>query len=231
MILKLLGIELTPVSHRERLLSGLGGCLGILASYFVTRAVVDGPEAALLIASMGASAVLLYAVPHGPMSQPWAVLGGHLVSSTVGVSVTLWLGHDAVAGAVAVGAAITAMYYLRCIHPPGGATALVSVVGGPAVAALGYKFVLMPVMLNAMAILAMAIAFNNLFGWRRYPAALMPKAAAPDESYAPIAHEDFVYALSELDSYVDVSEDDLLAIYRLATGHRDARTHASMPAD
>jgi len=220
MIRKLLGIETTPVSHRERLVSGLGGCAGILACFFVTRAfVADGGEAALLIASMGASAVLLFAVPHGAMSQPWAVLGGHLVSSLVGVTCAHWLGHSAPVGAVAVGAAITAMYYLRCIHPPGGATALVTVVGGPGVAALGFHFVVAPVMLNALAILATAIVFNNLFSWRRYPAAFARKAAA--DAYAPIAHEDFVYALSELDSFVDVSEEELITIYRLATGHHE----------
>lgn len=227
MIRKLLGIETTPVSHRERLVSGLGGFAGIMACYLVTRAFIDGAEAALLIASMGASAVLLFAVPHGAMSQPWAVIGGHLVSSLVGVTCAYFLGHNAPAGAVAVGAAITAMYYLRCIHPPGGATALVSVVGGPAVAALGFQFVLTPVMLNAMAILVTAVAFNNLFRWRRYPAVLARKPAG--DVYAPIAHEDFVYALSELDSFVDVSEEELISIYRLATQHREAAGKGRAP--
>jgi CBS domain-containing membrane protein len=74
-------------------------------------------------------------------------------------------------------------------------------------------------MLNALAILATAIVFNNLFHWRRYPAAFARKAAA--DTYAPIAHEDFVYALSELDSFVDVSEEELITIYRLATGHHE----------
>ncbi|MFX8373896.1 HPP family protein, partial [Acinetobacter baumannii] len=80
--------------------------------------------------SMGASAVLLYAVPHGALSQPWAVLAGHAVSAVAGVAAARNISDPALAAAVAVGTAILAMHYLRAIHPPGGATALTAVVGG-----------------------------------------------------------------------------------------------------
>ena len=142
---------------------------------------------AAIIASMGSSAVLLFAVPHGPLSQPWPVFGGHLVSALVGVTCVKLIPEPMLAAAIAVALAIGAMHYLRCIHPPGGATALGAVVGGDVVHQLGYQFVVTPVMLNATTILLVALLFNAPFGWRRYPAAwatapntVAPKPDTPD---------------------------------------------------
>src|SRR5690625_7242859 len=82
-----------------------------------------------MLASMGATAVLLFAVPHGALSQPWAVVGGHVVSAIVGVTCQLLIPNLFWAAALSVGVAVAAMYYLRCIHPPGGATALAAEIG------------------------------------------------------------------------------------------------------
>jgi len=115
------------------------------------------------------------------------------------------------------------MHYLRCIHPPGGATALTAVVGGAGIHELGYGFVVMPVLLNVLVILLVAVAFNYPLVWRRYPAALQRKQTppkqdeAPSEGYPSISHSDFVYALSEIDSFIDITEQDLVRIYELAT--------------
>jgi CBS domain-containing membrane protein len=218
-----LGIELTHVSHTERLVSALGGFAGIVSILLITGHFV-GSAGALIVASMGASAVLLFAVPHGALAQPWPVFGGHLISAVIGVSCARVIPQPFLAASLAVGIAIGVMYYLRCIHPPGGATALSAVVGGASVHALGYQFVITPVLLNVLVILAVALLFNYPFAWRRYPAtlairrALPPGSAAAKAHYSPIAHEDLVYALSEIDSFVDISEDDLLRIYSLATG-------------
>lgn len=224
---QLAGIEFRPVSHTERIVSGVGGFFGILGVFVLSRAAVGPVGAWFLVASMGASAVLLFAVPHGQLSQPWSVIGGHLISSIIGVSCAKLLHVEFVAAAAAVGLAIAAMHYLRCIHPPGGATALVAVVGGAPIHGLGYWYVLTPVMLNAVVILAVAIAFNYLFEWRRYPAALAKgKDRGQQEfggGYGPVAHQDFVYALSKIDSFIDVSEQDLLRIYALATGQARTR--------
>ena len=218
---ELIGLETSPVTHRERWVAGLGGFVAILALFMVSRYFLGDHAALPLVASMGASTVLLFAMPHGPMSQPWPVAGGHLVSALVGVSCAKFLGDPLLAGPVAVGLAILAMHYLRCIHPPGGATALVAVIGGPAIEALGYGFLLTPVALNVLVLLLVAVAFNARFAWRRYPALLQRRRAGPSPGdYGPISHEDFVYALSQIDTYVDVSESELLHIYELATGHR-----------
>jgi CBS domain-containing membrane protein len=220
-IFKFLGIAQTPVSHAEKIVSALGGFVGIFCIFIISEWAVGSNAAAVLVASMGASAVLLFAVPHGPLSQPWSVFGGHIVSAIVGVSCAKFIPDVILAASVAVGAAIGLMYYLRCIHPPGGATAISAVIGGDAVHDLGYLYVITPVLLNVLLILLVAIVFNYAFSWRRYPAYLhklsTPASSQPQASVPHIAHEDFVYALSEIDSFIDIDERDLLRIYDLAT--------------
>ena len=225
---KYLGIESSPVSHTERLVSALGSTLVIACIFFISRASL-GPTATLLIVpSMGASAVLLFAVPHGALSQPWNVFGGHALSAIIGVSCAMIFSNEIIAASAAVGIAVGVMHYMRCIHPPGGATALAAVIGGEATHALGYQFVLTPVMLNTLVMLAVAVAFNFVFPWRRYPAWLADKdrqevAEVTRVSERHIEHADLVAALGQIDSFIDVSENDLLRIYQLATGEAEQR--------
>lgn len=195
-----MGIELTPVSHAERLISAVGGFIGIFCILLASWKVIGDREAALLIVgSMGASAVLVFAVPHGPLSQPWAVIGGHTVSAIIGVACARAVPYPFVAAALAVGTAIGAMHYLRCIHPPGGATAIAAVIGGSSVKALGYGFVVTPVLLNVAIILATAIAVNRCVAWRRYPTrGIAPPAIASDP---------------------EVSEGELARVHQLASTH------------
>jgi CBS-domain-containing membrane protein len=170
---------------------------------------------------MGATAVLLFAAPSARFSQPWNVFGGHMVSAIIGVACYQWIPDIHFAAAASVGVAIWVQYYLRCIHPPGGATALAAVIGSSQIHELSYLYVITPVLINTVVMLVVAVAFNAIFSWRNYPASLASKASelAKDDHYLPINHEDFVYALSQIDSIVDVSEEDLLKIYSLATIH------------
>lgn len=216
-----LGIEPDNASHREKIVSGLGGFVGIFAVLFVSAVVMEGQDLPLIVASMGASAVLLFAAPHGKLSQPWNLIGGHLVSALIGVACANWIADTQLAAALAVGLAITAMYYLRCIHPPGGATALMAVIGGPQIHALGYDYLLMPVGVNVAIILVAALAVNYLTTWRRYPAHLHRRLRAePAGETTPVLHsDDFDYALRRIGSYVDVTYEELQTIYRLAEHH------------
>jgi CBS domain-containing membrane protein len=101
--------------------------------------------------------VLLFAVPHRPLSQPWALVGGHMVSAVIGVACASLDTALFIASALAVALASGAMYDLRCIHPPGGATA---VAGGESVHARGFHYLVTPVLINVSIILLVAIVFN-----------------------------------------------------------------------
>ena len=230
-----MGLELSPVSHLERLISAAGGFCVIILILLISHRFIGLEGAALLVASIGASAVLLFAVPHGSLSQPWPVIGGHVVSALVGVTCAKLIPNAHLAAALAVGLAIGSMYYFRCIHPPGGATALTAVIGGAGVESLGYQFVVTPVLLNVVILISCAVAFNSPFAWRRYPATFAAHTTRTTRvegnvtaSAEDITHADLVYALSEIDSFIDVTESDLLRIYELATTHA-RRKHLTVP--
>jgi CBS domain-containing membrane protein len=227
------------VSEREHWISASGGLLGILAVLWVSHFWIGGHGGVLAVASMGASAVLLFAAPHGALSQPWPVLGGNVVSALIGVTCARWLGNEPMlAASLAVALSIAAMYSLRCLHPPGGATALYAVLGGDAVHALGYGYVVSPVLLNVAVLLAVAVVFNYPFAWRRYPQSWHRAVTQPDVSVDSVSaaaeefmipHSSLVYALSQLDTFVDVSEEDLQRIYALAIGHADPHEAEALP--
>ncbi len=215
-----IGFSSNKTSHREKIISGMGGFIGILLILMITRQFVGNADAGLIVASMGASAVLVFAVPHGPLSQPWALGCGHMVSAVIGVSCYVLIPDLFIAAATAVGLAITAMYYLRCIHPPGGATALTAVMAGSGVHSLGYQYLFTPVLINVVVIFIVAIVFNFLFHWRRYPAVLMQYGRKTADTDKPaedsLSKEDLEHALQQMNLYVDVSHTDLEKIYQLA---------------
>ncbi len=212
--------HLGPGGHAEKLISGIAAFFGILCVLAISSLILSDAGLPLVVASMGASAVLLFAVPHGPLSQPWPLLGSHALSALIGVTVARFCHSPLLASALAVGLAIVAMYYLGCIHPPGGATALTAVLGGTQVQELGYLFVLIPVLLNTVILLLTAIGLNWFFPWRRYPASLQPHPAASAKPSDPaISPEHLSYALKQMGSFIDVTEEDLAEIYELARQH------------
>ncbi|MGH8055088.1 MAG: HPP family protein [Stenotrophomonas sp.] len=230
-----LSIERNQTNHGEKWISAVGALIGITVVYQLTHwCFPDGfggsPGGAILLASMGASAVLVFAVPHGALSQPWSVMAGHLASAFIGVSCQKLAPDQVWTGALAVGLAVGAMHYLRCIHPPGGATALAAVIGGSDVHALGYQYLLTPVAINVAAILTAAVLFNACFAWRRYPVHLHRRRqhAAPPVASAQrsvdLTQEDFHAAISQLNSFVDITDDNLTELLELAKQHaeRDA---------
>jgi len=168
----ILGINNAHVTHTERIASAVGGFIGILSILTITQYFVGIDGSQVIIASMGASSVLLFAVPHGSLSQPWSVFGGHILSAIIGVTCAQWFPNEIIAASIAVGLSIGVMHYLRCIHPPGGATALAAVVGGDNIHDLGYQFVITPIFINVCVILLVAFLYNFIFVWRRYPLAL-----------------------------------------------------------
>lgn len=219
---KWLGIELIEVSTKEKLIAAIGGGISICALLGVSLWALPASAATVIVTSMGASAVLLFAVPHGPLSQPWPVLAGQGISATIGVACAQSIAQPEIAAACAVGLSIGAMHQLKCIHPPGGATAFSAVMGGAAIRQLGFSFVLFPVLINSLIMVLLAIVINWPFRWRRYPASLAPPHRTPphpetesDDPSQAARHESVLAAIRSLDSFVDISEDDLTYLAEL----------------
>lgn len=215
----LIGLELIPAGHREKLVSALGSLLGIIAIFLVNGLLPSDIAAVPLVASMGASAVLLFATPGSPLTQPWPLVGGHLLSALVGVSCQQLFSDPIIASCVAVPLAIAAMYYLHCIHPPGGATALLAILGGAEVEALGYRFLFDPILVDSLTLLLVAIVVNRLIPWRRYP---INGASGGQSSTTPTA-ADLEQALAQSRYYLDISPGELAELYRHAVQYAEAR--------
>ena len=112
---------LAGANWRERWIAALGALLGIGLTALFSTLLAGAPGAGLLLAApIGASAVLVFAVPSSPMGQPWPVIGGNMVSALAGIAAAQWFGHGALAAGVAVSGAILGMSAARCLHPSGG---------------------------------------------------------------------------------------------------------------
>ncbi len=229
----LLGIERNTTRHGEKLISAVGAFFGILAVYWGTRwCFPDGfmgtAGSLIMVTSMGASAVLLFAIPQGALSQPWPVIGGHLLSACVGVTCQQLLPDQTWTPALAVGLSVWMMHYVRCMHPPGSATALAAVIGGAEVHNLGYFYIVAPILINVSSIMIMALVFNAFFPWRRYPAHLtrrtITKPAVAAERQFELTQEDFSAAMEQLNSYVDITAENLTQLLELAKQHAEKNT-------
>ncbi len=220
MDIRWLGIQ-TRANRSEQLISALGGTVNIALVSLISYILLGLQGTLAIVPSIGAATVLLFAVPHGPLSQPWALFAGNLISAFIGVSVALVVPNMIVAAALAVGLAIGAMLMCRCTHPPGGATALAAVIGGTSIHDLGYGYLLVPVLLNCSVTFLVAVGFNNLFGWRRYPATAMryKPIAIPSRTHIPPEIQHLEEALTEI-GLVDVTPTQLRQIYKVAEQRR-----------
>ncbi len=154
----------------EILWSWIGSFLGIAAVAITHYKMLDETGLMMIIGSFGASAVLIYGAVRSPLAQPRNLLGGHILSAIIGVTAFQWLGGTPwLAAAVAVSTSIAVMHLTKTLHPPGGATALIAVIGGQNVHNLGYLYVLMPAALGAIVMLIVALIVNNIPKSRKYP--------------------------------------------------------------
>lgn len=209
------------VDRFERMRSCAGALFGIALTGALSFAVVgDAATAVWLIAPMGASAVLLFAVPASPLAQPWSVIGGNFVAALIGVTCAKLIAAPLIAAALAISLSIGAMFLLRCLHPPSGAVALTMVLGGPVVLEAGYAFVFAPVMLNSLLIAVLAVFYNNAVG-RRYPHSpqMAPPSPAPKASEAAtktslgFSAEELDAVLKNYNQVLDISREDLENIF------------------
>lgn len=158
------------VGNEEILWSWIGAFLGIAGVAWMSHLFFDGLDMSLMIGSFGASCVLVYGAVRSPLAQPRNLIGGHILSALVGVLCwkllhqNLWLAES-----VAVATAIAVMHATRTLHPPGGATALIAVIGSPAIHKLGFLYVLIPATIGPLILLTVALLVNNIPASRRYP--------------------------------------------------------------
>ncbi|BCG63084.1 MAG: CBS domain-containing membrane protein [Methyloprofundus sp.] len=184
----------------------------------VTHAFIGADAVApMIVASMGASAVILFFIPNSPLAQPWPFVGGQLCSAIIGMSCALNIEETASASAMAVGGSILVMLLLRCLHPPGAATALAPVMAGASITSLGYSFVLVPVGINVAIMLVLSIIINRGVMRRKYPNAIARKELEHNQRHeiAQPSHkvgvtvQDLDLALKSTDSFVDVTATQL----------------------
>lgn len=158
------------VSMSEIFWSWVGAFLGIASVSYLHYNLVSESDMVMVVGSFGASAVLIYGAPGGPLSQPRNLLGGHLVSALIGVACyQLLSGQMWLASSIAVATAIGVMHLTKSLHPPGGATALIAVIGSDKIHQLSFYYALIPVMAGAMIMFLIALVVNNIPESRKYP--------------------------------------------------------------
>ena len=210
---------------KERILSGVGALCGLAISSLISWYVLGGINA-WYIAPMGASSVLLFAVPNSPLAQPWNVIIGNILAGVIGVTCTQLLADSTTAFSLAVGFAIFMMMTTDSLHPPSGAVAITAVLGGDAVHCLGFHFILYPVLLNSILLLVFAVFFNRLIG-RHYPltAHLNERSKDPTPTQkVSIQPKDIEYALDHHTELLDISQYDLEKIILQAQVHANERS-------
>ncbi|RKP58404.1 HPP family protein [Pararobbsia silviterrae] len=225
------------VRGAERVRACVGALIGIACVGITMRVLLANHPAAvpMLVAPMGASAVLLFGVPASPLAQPWSIIGGNLVAATIGVACAQLIPDPLLAAALAVALALAGMFALRCVHPPSGAVALTAVLGGHDIHALGFGFVVSPILFQSMALLGAALVYHAATG-HRYPhanhaAQALGMARGSDAQGLPpmpLTRGDLDAALARQRELLDIAPDDLETLFRDVQLHAYARSFATL---
>ena len=219
---------LAGATWRDRVVACAGALAGIVATAWLMSRLGPVGSLPLLVAPVGASAVLAFAVPASPLAQPWPVVGGNVISAIVGITVARLVPDPALAAGLAVAAAILAMSLARCLHPPGGAVALFAVIGGPAIATAGYGFALVPVALNSLVLVAAAWAFHRVSD-HAYPHRVPAAGARAELAAEGLRPVDIERALEDLGEAFDIAPEDLQRLLARAEHHAAERRVADRP--
>ncbi|BEP62665.1 HPP family protein [Variovorax sp. V213] len=192
----------TTVDARERMRAVAGAAIGLLITALLCRWMAEAVGVSIwLIAPMGASAVLVFAVPASPLAQPWPVIVGNTLSTLVGIACVRWIPDPAWAAAIAVGAAIGLMFATRSLHPPGGAAALLAVLTHTD----HFSAALFPTFTNSLLLVLAGVAYNTFTG-RRYPHV---QVVRPPSADARFSQSDIDAVLARYNQVLDISRDDL----------------------
>lgn len=204
------------MSWRELLGSAVTAGIAISLNAWLSHLLLPGDYLVYLAASMGASTILAMVIYHSPLSQPWAIIGGHLAGALSGLLAATLIADPVPACMLAMTLTVLIQVPGRCLHAPGGGTALLPILAGAAIQSEGVGFAAV-VLVNTLVLVAAALVFNNLLPGRRYPMAFAPKPLTPVQPV--FREEDLLAALRSMEGYIDVSPDDLELIYEKARDH------------
>jgi CBS domain-containing membrane protein len=160
----------TIIEPLDHLWTFVGAFIGIGLIGFIQSNFLIEQDNIFLIGSFGASAVLVFGAVNSPLAQPRNLIFGHFFSAIVGVTVAKFVpGEVWLPAALAVSLAIVVMQITKTMHPPGGATALIAVIGSAKIKSFGYFYVLSPVLSGVLILLIIALIVNNIPKSRSYP--------------------------------------------------------------
>lgn len=210
---KYFSIDPVNLSIKAKLLSLLACFCSIFFIALMTKIISPWPGYPMIVASMGASAIILFFIPNSPLAQPWPFVGGQLVSAFVGMACALNIPETSTAAATAVGGSITLMLIMRCLHPPAAATSLTPIMAGETLSSLGYSFIVVPVAINVLTLLLLAIFINRGVMGRNYPSPLPAKkqnnqrhSVTQPSHQIGFSEQDLSLALAKNDVFVDMTD-------------------------
>jgi CBS domain-containing membrane protein len=209
-------IDPVSLSLKAKMLSLLGCFFSIFMIALITKTLAPNDSYPMIVASMGASAVILFFIPGSPVAQPWPFAGGQIISAIVGMTCALNIVETSTSAATAVSVSIFLMLVFRCLHPPAAATSLSPIMAGASLTSLGYSFVLIPVMINVFTLLILAIIINRWVMNRNYPSPLPvnktrhQRHAITEPSYQiGFSEQDFSAAIKDSDVFVNMTQSEL----------------------
>jgi len=205
-------IDPVNLSIKAKILSLLACFCSIFFIALITKIISPWPGYPMIVASMGASAIILFFIPSSPLAQPWPFVGGQLVSAFVGMACALNIPETSTAAATAVGGSIILMLIMRCLHPPAAATSLTPIMAGTTLTSLGYSFIIVPVAINVLTLLFLAILINRWVMGRNYPSPLPVKkeknqrhSVSQPSHQIGFSEQDLSLALAKNDVFVDMT--------------------------
>lgn len=209
----------STLSRREQFITSLLTFVAILIVGRVGQQFVHPYQHLVLVASMGASALLLLVIPNSPLAQPYPFVAGHLVPAVIGVACAQAVDDFYLAAALTVSLSLGAMYLLNCLHPPGGAAALVPIIARDQ-QVLDYSYVVFPVLINVITLLTLVLVAHKWILKKEYPVKPMARSDVRHHHDDPsplarlgISGHDLQEALKEYGAYLNVTENDLTRVY------------------
>lgn len=226
----------TPALHlKERVKSALGTAVGVGLVFSATYLLVGNEY--VMLAAVGATAIILFSMPHSPMAQPWSVMGGYALALLVAWGV-LHLGFNPIAGtALTIAFVVLLSMTFRCVHPPAGAVAIFVYLQSP-YGPSGFLGIAPGVLLSALLVLFAALLINNIFLRRKYPQCQSELVVNHHKTRdllptvrSGVTHEDLAYALESHGTFVDIQESELVDLYDTAINHAFARKMNTLCGD